>query len=268
MGSRAERCSLLSGLSLLLLLVTGEGSKGGSLRESPGVCSKQTLVVPLRYNESYSQPVHKPYLTLCPGRRVCSTYRTTYRAAWREVRREVRQTHAVCCQGWRKRHPGALACEEAICAKPCLNGGACVRPDRCECAPGWGGRHCHVDVDECRAGVALCSHRCLNTAGSFACGCPRGLVLGPDGRTCLEGPPEPPTSASVLSVAVREAEREEREERALRREILELRGRLEQLEQWAGQAGAWVRAVLLLEERLGACSCEDNSLSPGLKGRP
>lgn len=44
-------------------------------RCSPGVCSKQTLLVPLRYNESYSQPVHKPYLTLCPGRRVCSTYR-------------------------------------------------------------------------------------------------------------------------------------------------------------------------------------------------
>lgn len=42
---------------------------------SQGVCSKQTLVVPLRYNESYSQPVYKPYLTLCPGRRICSTYR-------------------------------------------------------------------------------------------------------------------------------------------------------------------------------------------------
>lgn len=290
MGPRAELSAPLSGLCLLLLLVSGEGSKGGSLKESPGVCSKQTLVVPLRYNESYSQPVHKPYLTLCPGRRICSTYRTTYRVAWREVRREVLQTHAVCCQGWRKRHPGALACEEAICAKPCLNGGACVRPDRCECAPGWGGKHCHVDVDECRTGVALCSHRCLNAAGSFTCGCPRGLVLGPDGRTCLEGSPEPPTGASILSVAVREAEREER---ALRREIRELRGRLERLEQWAGQAGAWVRAVLpvppedlrpeqvaelwgrgdridslsdqvlLLEERLGACSCEDNSLSPG-----
>ncbi|XP_036212267.1 epidermal growth factor-like protein 8 isoform X5 [Myotis myotis] len=201
MGSRAELCTLLSGLSLLLL-TSGHGSKGGSPRESQGVCSQQTLLVPLRYNESYSQPVYKPYLTLCPGRRICSTYRTTYRVAWREVRREVRQTHAVCCQGWKKRHPGALTCEEAICAKPCLHGGACLRPDQCECAPGWGGKHCHVDVDECRASAALCSHRCLNTAGSFTCGCPRGLVLGPDGRTCLEGPPEPPTGASVLSVAV------------------------------------------------------------------
>uniref|UniRef100_F6XIA3 Epidermal growth factor-like protein 8 n=1 Tax=Equus caballus TaxID=9796 RepID=F6XIA3_HORSE len=220
--------------------------------------------------------------------------RTTYHVAWREVRREVQQTHIVCCQGWKKRHPGALTCDEAICAKPCLNRGVCVRPDQCECAPGWGGKHCHVDVDECRTGISLCSHRCLNTAGSFTCGCPHGLVLGPDGRTCAEGSPEPPTSGSILSVAVREVEQDEH---ALRQEMQELRGRLEQLEQWAGQVGAWVRAVLpvppedlqpeqvaelwgrgdrieslsdqvlLLEERLGACSCEDNSLGPGLNRR-
>lgn len=80
-------------------------------------------------------------------------------------------------------------------------------------------------------------------------------MLGPDGRACAEGSPEPPTSASILSVAgkygpsagerqaaagakvavkfslfvlVREAEQDER---ALRREIRELRGRLEGLEQ-------------------------------------
>lgn len=110
---------------------------------------------------------------------LCS--RTTYRVTWREVRREVQQTHAVCCQGWKKRHPGALTCEgeaessrpcgearptelgswvigyrlnptslsAAICAKPCQNGGVCVRPDQCECAPGWGGKHCHVGESAC-----------------------------------------------------------------------------------------------------------------------
>ncbi|XP_060045537.1 epidermal growth factor-like protein 8 isoform X2 [Erinaceus europaeus] len=291
MGPGAELCTLLGGLSFLLLLTSGEGAKGRSLKESQRVCSKQTVVVPLRYNESYSQPVYKPYLTLCPGRRVCSTYRTTYRVAWREIRREVQQTHVVCCQGWKKRHPGALTCDEAVCAKPCQNGGVCIQPEQCECAPGWGGKHCHVDVDECRTSVTLCSHRCLNTAGSFTCGCPQGLELGPDGHTCAETSSESPSSASILSVTVREVEQDER---ALRREIGELQERLERLEQWAGKAGAWVRAVLpappeeiqpeqvaelwgqgdrieslsdqvmLLEERLGACSCEDNSLGPGL----
>uniref|UniRef100_A0A8C6II40 Epidermal growth factor-like protein 8 n=1 Tax=Mus spicilegus TaxID=10103 RepID=A0A8C6II40_MUSSI len=143
MGLWAELCISLRGLSFFLVLMTGEGARGGSFKESLGVCSKQTLLVPLRYNESYSQPVYKPYLTLCAGRRICSTYRTTYRVAWREVRREVPQTHVVCCQGWKKPHPGALTCD-AICSKPCLNGGVCTGPDRCECAPGWGGKHCHV----------------------------------------------------------------------------------------------------------------------------
>uniref|UniRef100_A0A6I8P805 Epidermal growth factor-like protein 8 n=1 Tax=Ornithorhynchus anatinus TaxID=9258 RepID=A0A6I8P805_ORNAN len=287
-------------LSPLLLLLLAPGGAGGLLpAPSPfpprqGVCSTQSLRVPLHYNESYSQPVYKPYLTLCAGRRVCSTYRTTYRVAWREVRREVLQTHAVCCQGWKKRHPGALTCEEAICPKPCQNGGVCARPGQCQCAPGWGGEVL-PHVDECRAGVPLCSHRCLNTRGSFVCGCPPGLTLGPDDRTCREeGPPEPSPSPSILSVAVREAKQDER---ALRREMGELRIRLEQLEEWATRAGAWVRGVLpvppealrpeqvaelwgrgdridslsdqvlLLEEKLGSCSCEDNSLGPGLNRR-
>lgn len=54
---------------------------------------------------------------------MCS--RTTYRVAWREVQREVRQTHAVCCQGWKKRHPGALTCDEGEArASRALGGGA------------------------------------------------------------------------------------------------------------------------------------------------
>lgn len=24
----------------------------------------------------------------------------------------MQQTHVVCCQGWKKRHPGALTCDE------------------------------------------------------------------------------------------------------------------------------------------------------------
>ncbi|XP_036724348.1 epidermal growth factor-like protein 8 isoform X3 [Balaenoptera musculus] len=215
---------------------------------SQGVCSKQTLVVPLRYNESYSQPVYKPYLTLCSGRRVCSTY-SHLRQALPE-RRRLRS----------------------------------ARPVRVRPGLGW-------EALSRGTGVTLCSHGCFNTAGSFTCGCPWGLVLGPDGRTCAERAPEPPTSASILSVAVREAGHDER---ALRREIRELRGRLERLEQWASQAGAWVRAVLpmppeelqpeqvaelwgrgdrieslsdqvlLLEERLGACE----SPCPSLWGPP
>lgn len=98
---------------------------------------------------------------------------------------------------------------------------------------------------------------------------------------------------TISFVLVREAEQGGHK---LRWEVAELRERLERLEQWATRAGAWVRAVLpmppeelrpeqvaelwgrgdrieslsdqvlLLEERLGACACEDNSLGPGLQG--
>lgn len=45
----------------------------------------------------------------------------------------------------------------------------------------------HADIDECE-GVgdeAACSHTCFNTPGSFTCGCPEGLSLGPNLTSCI-----------------------------------------------------------------------------------
>ena len=30
----------------------------------------------------------------------------------------------------------------AVCAAPCLNGGRCIRPNRCHCSQGWSGHDC------------------------------------------------------------------------------------------------------------------------------
>lgn len=45
----------------------------------------------------------------------------------------------------------------------------------------------HTDIDECEGvGVeAACSHTCFNTPGSFTCGCPEGLSLGPNLTSCI-----------------------------------------------------------------------------------
>ncbi|CAM4655860.1 unnamed protein product, partial [Lepidochelys olivacea] len=262
--------------------ILGAGGQGAK-PESRGVCARHTLRVPLVYNETFARPLHQPYLTLCPGGRICSTYRTTYRVALRQVTRDVLQTRAICCQGWKKRHVGANTCEEAVCYKPCQNGGVCTSPDRCQCRPGWGGRYCHVDVDECRSPVPLCSQRCLNTPGSFRCECEPGWAPGPDGTGChplptapvpLPPPPvrDPPAperlTRQVLELQQQMEKLEERVERALgtlRRllppplaelgpdEAAELWSRLRHLDRLDSLSDQ----LLLLEERLGACSCQD-----------
>uniref|UniRef100_A0A8C8RH73 Epidermal growth factor-like protein 8 n=1 Tax=Pelusios castaneus TaxID=367368 RepID=A0A8C8RH73_9SAUR len=238
---------------------------------SRGVCARHTLRVPMLYNETFAQPRHQPYLTLCPGGRVCSTYRTTYRVAVRQVSRAVLQTSALCCQGWKKRHAGATTCEDAICHKPCQNGGVCANPDQCRCRPGWGGRYCHVDVDECRMPTSPCPQRCLNTPGSYRCQCEAGFAPGPKGTSCHPLPTaHTPPGMWTPGFSPRfglggGGLRVERALGTLRRllppPLAEL-GPAEAAEFWTrlrylDRLDSLGDQLLLLEERLGACSCQD-----------
>ncbi|XP_051907131.1 epidermal growth factor-like protein 7 isoform X1 [Hippocampus zosterae] len=120
--------------------------------------------------ESYVLPLHKPFLTLCQGRRLCSTYKTTYALAYRQVSRVApfSNFYPECCPGWRRFHS----------------------------------LHCNRDVDEC-VELHPCAHGCVNTVGSFRCTCRRGYVLGGDARSCRRlGAPAsastraPPTGAT------------------------------------------------------------------------
>nr|XP_034962985.1 epidermal growth factor-like protein 8 [Zootoca vivipara] len=250
---------------------------GESKKPETRVCARRTLRIPLFYNETYAKPAHQPYLTLCAGPRVCSTYRTTYRVATRQVRKDILQTHIVCCQGWKKRHVGDTKCEEAICHKPCQNGGSCAQPNQCQCQPGWGGRYCHVDVDECHAPVSLCDQRCLNTAGSYECQCNPGYALEPDGKSCrllLTAQAAPMLASKVQILGAQET---------IPNEIQELQAKVEQLEERLERAIAilppslepaqlkelWSRLLyldqveslsdqlLFLEEKLGDCACQN-----------
>uniref|UniRef100_A0A673C5E2 EGF-like-domain, multiple 7 n=1 Tax=Sphaeramia orbicularis TaxID=375764 RepID=A0A673C5E2_9TELE len=146
--------------------------------------------------ESYVQPVHKPYITLCQGHRLCSTYKTVYSVAYRQVSRVVPPSHFYpeCCPGWRRFH--SQNCNQAVCGQACVNGGTCLKPNQCACLLGWTGLQCQTDVDECSE-RRPCAQECVNTAGSYRCTCRDGFRLAGDGRSCQSLPPPPPPPSST-----------------------------------------------------------------------
>ncbi|XP_061656467.1 epidermal growth factor-like protein 7 [Syngnathoides biaculeatus] len=229
--------------------------------------------------ESYVLPLHKPYMAMCQGHRLCSTYKTTYTVAYRLVSRVAYSSNLYpeCCPGWRRLH--SLNCNRAVCKDACLNGGSCLKPDWCACLPGWTGRQCGTDVDECTA-QHPCSQMCVNTPGSFRCSCREGFALAEDARTCRRlGPSAAPPSGGSSGIMPGN----------VTEEVQSLRSRVELLEKKLQVAlapytsvfpdeGASDNSVTLLshsfrqldridslseqigflEERLGTCSCQEN----------
>ncbi|XP_045438228.1 epidermal growth factor-like protein 6 isoform X5 [Pipistrellus kuhlii] len=94
-------------------------------------------------------------------------------------------TKLACCYGWRRGSKGDC---EATCEAGCKFG-ECVGPNKCRCFPGYTGKTCSQDVNECGEKPRPCQHRCVNTHGSYKCFCLSGHMLMPDAtcansRTC------------------------------------------------------------------------------------
>uniref|UniRef100_A0A8K9UHQ0 Nephronectin a n=1 Tax=Oncorhynchus mykiss TaxID=8022 RepID=A0A8K9UHQ0_ONCMY len=78
--------------------------------------------------------------------------------------------------------------QTALCQHGCKHGD-CVGPGKCKCHPGFTGKTCNQDLNECGLKPRPCKHRCMNTYGSYKCYCLNGYMLMPDGtcgntRTC------------------------------------------------------------------------------------
>ncbi|KAF3815494.1 hypothetical protein GH733_016447, partial [Mirounga leonina] len=68
----------------------------------------------------------------------------------------------------------------AVCRPQCKHG-ECIGPDKCKCHPGYAGKTCSQDLNECGLKPRPCKHRCMNTQGSYKCYCLSGYMLMPDG---------------------------------------------------------------------------------------
>ncbi|XP_070117725.1 nephronectin isoform X12 [Equus caballus] len=82
-----------------------------------------------------------------------------------------------CCWGWVRRPWGQC---QPVCRPQCKHG-ECVGPDKCRCHPGYAGKTCSQDLNECGLKPRPCKHRCMNTYGSYKCYCLNGYMLMPDG---------------------------------------------------------------------------------------
>uniref|UniRef100_A0A8C1L6C0 Notch receptor 3 n=1 Tax=Cyprinus carpio TaxID=7962 RepID=A0A8C1L6C0_CYPCA len=112
-----------------------------------------------------------------------------------QVANGIPQFTCVCQRGFRGQDCSLI---DACATNPCANGARCTNWNNhynCSCPPGYQGKNCRNDIDECRKpGKCLNGGICMNTPGSFRCEC----LAGYSGRTC-EVPTQPCAPSQCLN---------------------------------------------------------------------
>lgn len=79
-----------------------------------------------------------------------------------------------------------ISFDETGSGNKCHNGGQCVEGRglefTCDCALGWMGRFCSIEIDECESSPCLNGAVCVDKVGQYACVC----AMGYTGQNCEE----------------------------------------------------------------------------------
>ncbi|XP_039768109.1 delta-like protein 3 [Ornithorhynchus anatinus] len=110
--------------------------------------------------------------------------------------------HGSCAQPWQCRCRegwGGLFCSQDLdyCAhhRPCARGATCTNAGpggfTCTCPPGFSGRLCEVDTNECDSNPCANGGSCSDLENDYECTCPRGFYgknCEVSAMTCADGP--------------------------------------------------------------------------------
>lgn len=95
----------------------------------------------------------------------------------------------ICREGYE----GAL-CDRLYCLiEPCRNDGICDHSDvpECKCMPGYTGRYCEIDINECASAPCQNNGTCTDLIADYKCDCTGTGYTGSncevDIDECLEG---------------------------------------------------------------------------------
>ncbi|XP_055846863.1 uncharacterized protein LOC129912579 [Episyrphus balteatus] len=168
-----------------------DGRVDPKVLESRHICVQQrALLVPVKTVEVYNRPMWKHISHPCPAQtnqsnQMCTRVQLVHEPAYRDIIRHKTTKQMVydCCPGWSRITKSSNACMKPICSGTCRNGGTCIGPEACSCPPGYGGKYCEKDINECNE-EKPCDQLCYNTDGSFYCQCREGFVLQSDKQSC------------------------------------------------------------------------------------